>query len=84
MVYPIVNFNASSIGLARSFDPSVKDSALITVMFQLADMITHEFLDHQLEDTKEIANHYNTLKRMYGTKDNAALESWLFDQHLEL
>lgn len=46
-------------------------------------MIAHEFLDHQLEDTKEIANYYNTLKNM-NKEGNVKLASWLFDQHLEL
>jgi len=47
---------------------------------ELAEMITHEFLGHQIEDTKEIANHFSTLSN-FGDA-NAKLGSYLFDKNL--
>lgn len=46
---------------------------------ELAEMITHEFLGHQLEDTKEIANYFNTLDK-FG--EESALGQYLFDKNL--
>uniref|UniRef100_H2YJB8 Ferritin n=1 Tax=Ciona savignyi TaxID=51511 RepID=H2YJB8_CIOSA len=55
----------------------------ITVEYvELTEMIAHEFLGHQIEDTKEIANHEQTLKN-FGSA-NEALGSFLADKHLEL
>ena len=48
-------------------------------------MITHEFLGHQMEDTKELANYLQTLTKFQG--DDQAVESlgnYLFDKKLEL
>lgn len=50
-------------------------------------MIAHEFLGHQIEDTKEIASHYRTLKKMNMAGTNGAgnaLNEYLFDKNLEL
>lgn len=49
-----------------------------TFTFQLSEMIAHEFLGHQVQDTKELANMYHTIKRM--KKDH--LSNYLFDKNL--
>ena len=41
-------------------------------------MISHEFLGHQIEDTKELANYYQTLNNF----KNDALGSYMFDKNL--
>lgn len=46
---------------------------------ELAELIAHEFLGHQVEDTKELADHYQTVKKL-----NSPLGDYLFDKHLEL
>ena len=47
-------------------------------------MITHEFLGHQIEDTKEIANYLSTLDKFNASGDSnvANLASYLFDKNL--
>lgn len=60
--------------------PSECSSQIDTVAYvELAEMITHEFLGHQLEDTKEIANYFNTLEK-FG--EESALGQYLFDKNL--
>nr|XP_026690845.1 ferritin heavy chain [Ciona intestinalis] len=55
----------------------------VTVEYvELTEMIVHEFLGHQIEDTKEIANHVKTLQNIGDV--NAGLGSFLVDKHLEL
>lgn len=51
---------------------------------ELAEMITHEFLGHQIEDTKEIANYLSTLDKFNASGDSnvANLASYLFDKNL--
>lgn len=54
---------------------------------ELAEMITHEFLGHQIEDTKEIANYLETLEKFHlsgstGTTEVENLASYLFDKNL--
>lgn len=51
---------------------------------ELAEMITHEFLGHQIEDTKEIANYVETLTNLNKDKSQGNLGSYLFDKHLPL
>jgi len=43
-------------------------------------MIAHDFLGHQIEDTKELADYASTLRGMGSGK----LESFLADKHYEL
>jgi len=59
---------------------------------ELEEMITHEFLGHQIEDTKEIANYLNTLTNFGKTPGSSSsstdtdnvekLASYLFDKNL--
>nr|CAB3247338.1 ferritin heavy chain [Phallusia mammillata] len=49
---------------------------------ELGEMIAHDFLGHQLEDTKELANYVGTLEK-FGDSESA-LGSYLVDKHLEL
>lgn len=69
--------------LRRSIDHLTEDNIRSVSYFQLAEMITHEFLGHQMEDTKEIANYYSTLSK-FGTGDSSVenLGSYLFDKNL--
>jgi len=67
----------------RSFQRGFR---VVTVEYvQLAEMITHEFLGHQMEDTKELANYLQTLTKFQG-EDQAVenLGNYLFDKKLEL
>ena len=48
-------------------------------------MINHEFLGHQIEDTKELANIVSTLGGFSGTgSENSKLGNFLYDKHLDL
>ena len=47
-------------------------------------MITHEFLGHQIEDTKELANFEATLEGFGEDTPNARLGSFLADKHFDL
>ncbi|CAK8682820.1 unnamed protein product [Clavelina lepadiformis] len=49
---------------------------------ELAEMIAHDFLGHQLEDTKELANMEATLSKF--NPENENLGSFLADKHFDL
>lgn len=51
---------------------------------ELSEMIAHEFLGHQVEDTKEIANHYRNIVKLQSESGVGGLGDYLFDKHLEL
>ncbi|XP_077967255.1 ferritin heavy chain-like [Styela clava] len=51
---------------------------------ELAEMIAHEFLGHQVEDTKEIANHYRNVLKLQSADGAPGLGDFIFDKHLEL
>jgi len=69
--------------LRRSIDHLTEDNIVSVSYVQLAEMITHEFLGHQMEDTKEIANYFHTLSKFGGGDSSVEnLGNYLFDKNL--
>lgn len=80
---------ATTEALYKYYLAGAPDSISKVEYIELEEMITHEFLGHQIEDTKEIANYLNTLTNFEksgaastGMDNVEKLASYLFDKNL--
>jgi len=83
---------ATTEALYKYYQGGATDTISKVEYIELEEMITHEFLGHQIEDTKEIANYLNTLTNFGKTPGSSSsstdtdnvekLASYLFDKNL--
>jgi len=81
----VITVGTDKKSLQHYLQPTSTVSAITKCEYiELAEMITHEFLGHQIEDTKEIANYLSTLEKFNASGDSnvANLASYLFDKNL--
>jgi len=88
----LVTHGSTTEALYKYYQGGATETISKVEYIELEEMITHEFLGHQIEDTKEIANYLNTLTNFGKTPGSSSsstdtdnvekLASYLFDKNL--